>query len=331
MAQEPVVYMKHKEGEYLAASKDSIRNSPHNQVEILIKIVKVIVLFVPILLAELYRLLVGPPRKSIRGQLALVTGGGNGLGRSLCLRLAKEGCNVAVADIDWIAAQRTAKDVRDLGVKAEAFKVDVGVQESVQQLKVDVESKLGPVDILINNAGLLAMLSLSEGTTEDVQRILNVNLASHFWAIRAFKDGMMERRRGHIVSVSSTFGIAAFGRTVCYSATKFGVRGLMEALNEEFYMNGYEKDIFVTCIYPGFVATRKEFIDYLHQFGCRVPIQTPDQVADLAVEGMLKNRCEVIASPWYIQLMLKLYSIMPNGIIRLTMGIFYDTVPQLTA
>ena len=111
--------------------------------------------------------------------------------------------------------------------------------------------------------------------------------------MRAFKDGMMERRRGHIVAVSSTFGkikkpirptrfqttqsliapylscpgIVPFGRTVCYSATKFGVRGLMEGLNEEFYMNGYSNDIHVTCIYPGFVATRKEFMEYLEQLG----------------------------------------------------------------
>ncbi|EDS45307.1 short-chain dehydrogenase [Culex quinquefasciatus] len=331
MDTDQVKYFKHQDGEYVPAARDLLgrQKSPKDWYGIVFKVMRVIVLFIPTLLGELFRLFLGTRRKSIRGQLALVTGGGNGLGRSLCLRLARKGCQVAVADIDLIAAQRTAQEVRDLGVRAEPFLVDVGDQKSVEQLKSDVEAKLGPVDILVNNAGLLAMLSLSEGTPEDVQRIINVNLASHFWAIRAFKNGMMERRRGHIVAVSSTFGIVAFGRTVCYSATKFGVRGLMEALNEEFYMNGYGNEIFVTCVYPGFVATRQEFLDYLHQLGCRVPIQTPDEVADLAIDGVLKNRCEVIASPLYMQLMLKLYSLMPNGINRLVMDIFVDNVPRL--
>lgn len=88
---------------------------------------------------------------------------------------------MAVADIDLIAAQMTAQELRNLGVQAEPFLVDVGDQKSVEQLKSDVEAKLGLVDILVNNAGLLAVLSLSEGTPEDVQRIINVNLASHFW------------------------------------------------------------------------------------------------------------------------------------------------------
>ncbi|XP_058834782.1 uncharacterized oxidoreductase YoxD-like [Topomyia yanbarensis] len=325
-------YFNHPDGQYVPATKDliEISNSSHKLLDILLRVTKVILLFVPTLILEVITFLVGTKKKSIKGQIALVTGGGNGLGRSLCLRLAKEGCHVAVADIDVISAERTALEIRGLGVKAEAFKVDVGEQQSVEQLKVNVESKLGPVDILINNAGLLAMLSLSEGTPEDVQRIIDVNLTSHFWTIRAFKDGMMERRRGHIVAVSSTFGIVPFGRTVCYSATKFGVRGLMEGLNEEFFMNGYGDDIFATCVYPCFVATRKEFLLYLQQYGCRVPIQTPEDVANLAIDGLLRNRCEVIASPWYMQIILKLYSLMPNSVNRLVMGVFVDNIPQLT-
>ncbi|XP_062543341.1 uncharacterized oxidoreductase YoxD-like [Armigeres subalbatus] len=320
-------YFKHKDGEYVPASKP--KNHPQKLGDIVVQMIKVIVMFVPTLVLEWYKLLFGK-KKSIKGQIALVTGGGNGLGKALCLRLAREGCKVAVADIDLIGAQRTAAEIRELGLKSAAFKVDVGDQRSIEQLKIEVEAALGPVDILVNNAGLLAMLSLSEGTTQDVQRIVDVNFTSHIWAIRAFKDGMMERRRGHIVAVSSTFGIVPFGRTVCYSATKFGVRGLMEGLNEEFYMNGYANDIFVTCVYPGFVATRKEFMEYLVQLGCRVPIHTPDEVADVAIEAVLRNRCEVITSPLYMQIMIKLYALMPNTVTRLLVGMFIDKVPQLT-
>ncbi|KXJ81671.1 hypothetical protein RP20_CCG018281 [Aedes albopictus] len=325
-----VQYFKHKDGEYAPASKEFTKSKNAQKWENFVaKLVKVIVMFIPTLVMEWYKILLGK-KKSVKDQVALVTGGGNGLGRALCLRLAKEGCRVAVADIDMISAERTAAEIRKMGLKSAAFKVDVGDQRSIEQLKIDVEAELGPVDILVNNAGLLAMLSLSEGTTEDVQRIVDVNFTSHIWAVRAFKDGMMERRRGHIVAVSSTFGIVPFGRTVCYSATKFGVRGLMEGLNEEFYMNGYSNDIHVTCIYPGFVATRKEFMEYLEQLGCRAPINTPDEVADVAIDAVLRNRCEVITSPLFIQIMIKFYTFMPNEVSRLLLGMFVDKVPQLT-
>ncbi|EAT34128.1 AAEL013603-PA [Aedes aegypti] len=323
-------YFQHKDGEYTPASVDftKIKNARKSK-QFFVQVIKVVVMFIPTLVTEWYKYLFGK-KKSVKGQVALVTGGGNGLGRALCFRLAKEGCLVAVADIDMISAERTAAEIRSLGHKSAAFKVDVGDQRSIEQLKIDVEAQLGPVDILVNNAGLLAMLSLSEGNTEDVQRIVNVNFTSHIWAIRAFKDGMMERRRGHIVAVSSTFGIVPFGRTVCYSATKFGVRGLMEGLNEEFYMNGYTNDIFVTCVYPGFVATRKEFMEYLEQLGCRVPINTPDEVADTAIDAVLRNRCEVITSSLIMRIMLKFYAFMPNEVSRLLLGMFIDKVPQLT-
>lgn len=185
-----VQYFKHNDGEYVLASRELLEASRASKcwLDILARVVKVMVLFIPTLVYELVRFFVGTERKSIAGQIALVTGGGNGLGRALCLRLAKEGCHVAVADIDFIAAERTAQQVREYGVKSIPFKVDVGVQQSVQQLKLDVESKLGPVDILINNAGLLAMLSLSEGTPEDVQRIIDVNLTSHFWVGDSLKN-----------------------------------------------------------------------------------------------------------------------------------------------
>ncbi|XP_055626079.1 uncharacterized oxidoreductase YoxD-like [Toxorhynchites rutilus septentrionalis] len=325
-----VQYFKHNDGEYAQASPELLDASrlSRNWMDILMRIVKVMVLFIPTLVYEAVLFLAGMEKKSIKGQIALVTGGGNGLGRALCLQLAKEGCNVAVADIDFIAAENTAQQVREYGVRSLPLKVDVGVQQSVQQLKLDVEAKLGPVDILINNAGLLALLSLSEGTPEDVQRIIDVNLTSHFWTIRAFKDGMMERRRGHIMGVSSTFGIVAFGRAVCYSATKYGVRGLMEALNEEFYANGYANEIFTTCLYPGFVATRMELLEYLNQQGCRFPLQTPNTVAELAIEGLLRNRFEIITLPIYLRLAMKIYHIMPVGVTRLVGEIFSNNAPQ---
>lgn len=120
--------------------------------------------------------------KVIRGQLALVTGGANGLGRAIAKRLAKEGCNIAVADIDLIGAENVAKEIElEFNVNAKAFKVDVSNYEEVLKLRNDIEGSIGTVDILVNNAGILAMMTLEESRPQDIQRIINVNLTSHFW------------------------------------------------------------------------------------------------------------------------------------------------------
>uniref|UniRef100_A0A182LWV5 Uncharacterized protein n=1 Tax=Anopheles culicifacies TaxID=139723 RepID=A0A182LWV5_9DIPT len=143
--------------------------------------VKFLLQLIPLILSGLVGLVLPTKKKSIHNHIALVTGGANGLGRALCLRLAQEGCHVAVVDIDQAGALRTVEDVRKLGVKAEAFLADIANYEAVERLRLDVETKLGPVDVLVNNAGLLAVLSLSEGKATDLERIINVNLLSHFW------------------------------------------------------------------------------------------------------------------------------------------------------
>lgn len=186
-------YFQHADGAYEPAVAQNPSRKPFSfeqveknarfvLVEIVPKVIKLLLLIVPVLLRDFVQLFLPARRKSINGQVALVTGGGNGLGRALCFRLAREGCSVAVADIDLVSARRTTEELRvRFGVKAEAFQVDVSDYGSVIKLKESIESALGPVDILVNNAALLAMLSLSEGKPEDVQRIVHVNLLSHFW------------------------------------------------------------------------------------------------------------------------------------------------------
>lgn len=338
----PEQYFKHADGAYEAAITYSPSTKPFSfeklekrarfvLVEIVPKVIKLLLLIVPVLLLNFVQLFVPVSKKSVKGQLALVTGGGNGLGRALCFRLAQEGCSVAVADIDIVSARRTAKEVRArFGVKAEAFQVDVSDFESVVKLKENIESTLGPVDILVNNAALLAILSLSEGKPEDVQRIINVNLLSHFWTIRAFKDGMVERRRGHIVGISSALGFIPVGRTISYCATKFGVRGLMASLEDEFYQDGLSKDLHTTCVYPTGIRTRKQFVDLVEDLNLILPFHSPDYVANAIVEGMLANKAEIIPSTWGAQSLLYIFPIMPKSLIRLIGDVMVGKMPVLS-
>jgi short chain dehydrogenase len=120
--------------------------------------------------------------KSIENQLALVTGGGNGLGREICFRLAKEKCHIAVVDIDIENATQTANEIAEkFNVRCKAFLCDVSNYDEVLKLKLDIEADLGPVDILVNNAGLLFMSYFLTSKIKDVQKVINVNLMSHFY------------------------------------------------------------------------------------------------------------------------------------------------------
>lgn len=144
---------------------------------------KSIVISVPVLLMWIVHLIIPPKPKSITGQLALITGGSVGIGKALAMRLASEGCNIAIANRNHQEGEKTAAEIRKkFGVTAKAFKVDVSKPEEVAQLKNDVESSLGDVDILVNNAGLLAVgTSLMEGADAEIQAIVDTNLTSYFW------------------------------------------------------------------------------------------------------------------------------------------------------
>uniref|UniRef100_A0A182WAF4 Short-chain dehydrogenase/reductase 3 n=1 Tax=Anopheles minimus TaxID=112268 RepID=A0A182WAF4_9DIPT len=257
--------------------------------------VRFLVQLIPLILSGVVALVLPAKRKSIHNHTALVTGGGNGLGRALCLRLAQEGCHVAVVDIDQAGAQRTVEDVRKLGVKAEAFLADIANYEAVERLRLDVETKLGPVDVLVNNAGLLAVLSLTEGKATDLERIINVNLLSHFWTIRAFMPGMITRQRGHIVGIASIAAYFPVGRFIPYTVTKYAVRALMESLNSELRMDGLQNTVHTTCVYPALIATRQQFMDMLDKlnFLKRFYVFTPEQVAEQIIKGILTKKREV--------------------------------------
>uniref|UniRef100_A0A8D8MQQ2 Short-chain dehydrogenase/reductase 3 n=1 Tax=Culex pipiens TaxID=7175 RepID=A0A8D8MQQ2_CULPI len=339
-------YFKHKDGQYepaLASDRPKKRKStPFSYerfekqvkfvlVEVLPKLVKFLAMCTQFYVVNFVRMFLPAQQKSIRGQVVLVTGGANGLGKALCERFAKEGCSVAVADIDLISAQKTAKELQQQGLKANAFKVDVADHKSVAQLRQDIEQSLGPVDVLVNNAGLLAMLSLAEGTPEDVQRILGVNLVSHFWTIREFKAGMVKRHRGHIVAISSVLGVLPSARTICYCSTKFGVRGLMAALNEELYMDGLQKDIHTSCVFPAGIITRKQFVDFMtHDLGLQIPWHTPEYVANVIVEGVLQNKTEIVPSTAPVRFLVRYYDMLPRAMLRIGGEALFGKLPALT-
>ncbi|KAG8297355.1 hypothetical protein J6590_037587 [Homalodisca vitripennis] len=185
-------------------------------------------LILPYLLLEIYRKIFPPPGKSLKGQVVLVTGAGRGLGRGLALGLAKEGCKVAVADVNKDNALDTAAEIVNRGGVAKAYFTNVAKVEEIRELREAVTTDLGPVDILLNNAGLVHGDPLEVDVEEAIKGVIAVNLLSHFWRARFPRPGsclsairlivhplpeyvmtreflptMRERNSGHIVAVAS--------------------------------------------------------------------------------------------------------------------------------
>lgn len=139
----------------------------------------VIVLLVFELFLGIFHLFVSEKPENVDGQLCLITGGANGLGRHLAMRFAKEGCKIAICDI--VDFDRTVTEIREkFNVQCQGFKCDVSNTESILRLKNDIEASMGNVDILVNNAGLLFMGPLLSNTLDNIQRCVDVNLISHF-------------------------------------------------------------------------------------------------------------------------------------------------------
>lgn len=186
--------------------------------------------------------------KDLKGKIAVVTGGGSGIGRGLVRALAAEGMTVVVADIELEAAEAVATEVG--GVPAH---VDTSVYESVVALADLVYERFGAVHVLCNNAGVGIVGSLTGTTLEDWRWIISVNVYGPIHGLLAFVPRMIEQKEpAHIVNTGSVSGLAPLPGLPAYSTSKFAVVGLSEAMHQELAEHG----IGVTVICPGSVRTR---------------------------------------------------------------------------
>jgi meso-butanediol dehydrogenase/(S,S)-butanediol dehydrogenase/diacetyl reductase len=189
---------------------------------------------------------------SLAGKVALITGGGQGIGRGIALRLARDGADIAIVDVKDDKAASVADEVRALGRKATIFRADVGDRAQVHAAVDHAESELGGFDVIVNNAGIALVGPVADVTPEEVARILPINVQGVLWGIQAAAAKFKARRqRGKIVNASSIAGHDGFAMLGVYSATKFAVRGLTQAAAREYAADG----ITVTAYCPGIVGT----------------------------------------------------------------------------
>lgn len=187
------------------------------------------------------------------GQVAIVTGGGKGIGKATASILAHHGARIAVADSDLPAAEKTAAEItKETSQPALAIQTDVSRASSVTEMVSGTLAKFSRIDILINNAGIGGhALPISEVSEEEWEQVLNVNLKSVFLCCRAVIPHMRKRKSGKIVNVASIAGKEGNPRMIPYSASKAGVICLTKALAKEVVEDG----IRVNCVAPAVIGT----------------------------------------------------------------------------
>ncbi len=189
--------------------------------------------------------------KPLAGKVALVTGGGRGIGKAIAQRLAKLGAAVSICGRTEESLLRTAQELRVFGVRVHAQTADVTQAGDIAPLVEATEKELGPISILVNNAGIGGFGPVHEKSEEEWDQVLNTNLKSVFLVSRAVVPAMIRRGGGDIINISSLAGKNTFAGGGIYCASKWGLQGLTGCMAED--LRGYGIRVSVIC--PGSVAT----------------------------------------------------------------------------
>ncbi|RTL49295.1 MAG: 3-ketoacyl-ACP reductase [Sphingobacteriales bacterium] len=223
--------------------------------------------------------------ESLKGKTALITGAGKGIGKALALALAQEGVHVGLMARTEKDIQQVADELKALGVNTAIATADVSNRVAVENAVAQIHTALGPIDILINNAGTGKFSKFLELVPEEWEQQIKVNLFGVYYVTRAVLPEMIERQTGDIVNVSSTAGLKGSALTSAYSASKFGVMGLTESLMQEVRKH----NIRVTAMAPSTVVTELAIKSNLINNN-EEKLMHPEDFAELVIAQLKLNR-----------------------------------------
>jgi NAD(P)-dependent dehydrogenase (short-subunit alcohol dehydrogenase family) len=235
---------------------------------------------------------------TIKGRVAVVTGAGSGIGRALACELARRGARVAISDVDEVGLAETAKRLRVIGARVHEQRLDVTDRAAVLAYADAVAAEFGVVNLVFNNAGIAFTGDIEAMTFEQIERVMDVD----FWGVvngtKAFLPHLIASGDGHVVNISSLFGLMSIPGQGAYNAAKFAVRGFTEALRQEMIVA--EHPVQVTCVHPGGIKTaiarnagavEGQDVNALAQlFDTKLAKKSPESAASAILRAVTANR-----------------------------------------
>ncbi len=245
--------------------------------------------------------------RTLEAKRVLITGAGSGIGRALALECARAGAAVLAVDLDPAAAQETARACPDGRERARAYQCDVASPPAIAALRERIHADGGPIDVLVNNAGIVHGGPFLDVPLHQHLATLAVNLSGVVAATHAFLPDLLGRAEGHLVNLASASALVGLPFGTTYAASKWAVVGFSESLRLELAALGHHH-VGVTAVCPSYVATG------LFE-GARAPrttrMLTPDRVARLTVKAILRNRPLVLV-PWLVKITPPLKAVLPR-------------------
>jgi NADP-dependent 3-hydroxy acid dehydrogenase YdfG len=239
------------------------------------------------------------------GKVAVVTGAGSGIGQALAIELARSGASVAISDVNTEGLATTEEQLKAIGAAVKADRLDVTEREAFELYADAVKDHFGKVNQIYNNAGIAFAGDVEVSGFKDIERVMDVD----FWGVvngtKVFLPHLIASGDGHVINVSSVFGLFSVPGQAAYNAAKFAVRGFTDALRQEMARAGHP--VKVTTVHPGGIKTNivrnMTAVDRVNKerlsknFDNRLANTTPQKAAQIILDGVRKNRARVLVGP----------------------------------
>jgi NADP-dependent 3-hydroxy acid dehydrogenase YdfG len=241
--------------------------------------------------------------KTLTDKVVVITGAGSGIGRALAVNLARRGALLALSDVNEAGlAETVALAARAGAPEVRSDRLDVADRDAMARYALDVVQQFGRVNVVVNNAGVSLTGDFTDLEYADIDWIVGVNLWGVLHGTKEFLPHLIASGDGHVVNLSSLFGLISIPGQSIYNATKYAVRGMSEALREEMLVAGHP--VGVTSVHPGGIKTdivrnsrvsAKEDKEATSQlFDDKLAKMTPEKAAEIIVNGILKNKARVL-------------------------------------